>query len=378
MSIDPKIITVFLDASPSGRKRVAHAASLAQRWNAHLIGVYATFSGVTLPPYMSYARGEKAIVDVIAYEDQLDADAEAAAARVSEDFQTLCARLNVPGEFHAIGRENSIEEAIRIAFHSDLILVGHPEPHGLPDYLSAEQLLLQSGMPLLIVPNEWEGQTIGNKILIGWNATRQVRRAVADAMALLVAAQSVTVLVIDPRRGQQHGQDPGSDIALHLDRHGAHVHLEQVPSLGDSIPAILLSYAEHNASDLLVVGAYSHARLKEVILGGTTRTLLENMPIPTLMSRRVYIDDCLGRQAKDACGLSSGHPFIINQCHRCPLIRGQTTDSAGDSGAAFVRFQHLVCVHLGVHRVEVVGNRFGLHAPSVIDAKIHHDPVEPG
>jgi nucleotide-binding universal stress UspA family protein len=241
------------------------------------------FAGVMLPAWMSYARGDNAFKQVTAYRRQLDSDAEGAAARVDEHFRALCAGLNVSGEFRRIDRGSSAEEAIRIAFHSDLVMVGRPEPHGLPDYLSVEKLLLASGAPTLIVPNAWEGETIGNKILIGWNATRQARRAVADAMAFLVAAESVTVLVIDPEG--QHDEPPCSDLALHLDRHGVRVHLEHVSSRGYSIPAILLGYAEKSASDLLVVGAYSHARLKEVLFGGTTRTLLAQTPMPTLTSR---------------------------------------------------------------------------------------------
>jgi nucleotide-binding universal stress UspA family protein len=159
------------------------------------------------------------------------------------------------------------------------------EPHGLPEFLSVEKLLLTSGAPLLIVPNAWEGETIGNKILIGWNATREARRAVADAMAFLVSAKSVTALVIDPDDEHQNAEDRGSDFAICMDRHGAHVDLEHVTSRGYSISAVLLGYAEQSASDLLVVGAYSHARFKERLLGGTTRTLLTHTPMPTLMSR---------------------------------------------------------------------------------------------
>ena len=285
MSIDPKIVTVFLDASASGRKRAAHAASLAQHWRAHLIGVHSIFEGVTLPPSMCYARGEQAMGAVVAYEHQLDSDAEARAAELGEYFRAACAGLGVSGEFCPIGRENTRAEAIRIAFHSDLIIVGDPEPLGLPDGLSTERLILETGAPLLIVPNNWKGEKIGSNILIGWNATREARRAVTDAMPFLVTAESVTLLVIDPDGNHRHGQDSGSDITLHLRRHGAHVDFEQVASNGSSVSAILLSYAERSASDLLVVGAYSHARLPEALLGGTTRTLLARTPMPTLMSR---------------------------------------------------------------------------------------------
>jgi nucleotide-binding universal stress UspA family protein len=285
ISSSRKTITVFLHSSSSGRKRAAYAAALAQRWDAHLVGVNVVFAGVRAPPSMSYARGAQALKQVAAYKRQLDSDAMAAAARVNEHFQTLCAEQQVSGELRAIDRVNSLEDAIRVAFHSDLVIVGHPDPHGLPDDLSVEKLLLASGAPTLIVPTTWEGETIGDKILIGWNATREARRAVADAMGLLVKAQSVTVLTIREDEEDQDGDERGSDIATWLDRHGAHVHLEQLSSHGFSIPAVLLGYAEQNASDLLVLGAYSQARLKEVLLGGTTRTLLTHMPMPTLMSR---------------------------------------------------------------------------------------------
>lgn len=286
MSMSPKTITVFLDASPTGQKRAAHAASLAQRWGAHLVGVHVVYAGVSLPPYMANARGKGAYNQVIDYERQLDSNAEAVARQVGAHFTALCAELKVSGEFRAIGRENSVAEAIGIAFHCDLVIVGHPEPHGLPDGLSLEKLLLVSGAPLLIVPNAWKGETIGTRILIGWNATRQARRAVADSMAFLIAAQSVTVLTIDSRERRLFGEGgDGADIAAHLDRHGAHVVLEQIPSHGFSIPAILLGYSEQCSSDLLVIGAYSHARLRELLFGGTTRTLLAQTPMPTLISR---------------------------------------------------------------------------------------------
>jgi nucleotide-binding universal stress UspA family protein len=285
MSLGPKTITVFLDASPSGRKRVVHAATLAQRWGAHLVGVNVVFAGISLPASMSFARGGLAFKQVAAYKRQLDSDAEDSAIEVDVHFRSVCSKLGVSGKLHQIGRINTAAEAIHCAFPSDLVIVGHPEPHGLPDELSVEKLLLASGAPILIVPNAWEGATIGNKVLIGWNASREARRAVADAMGFLVTAESVTVLVIHPSEESEPDEDEASDIAEWLRRHGAHVDLAQLPSQGFMIPAVLLSFADHTSSDLLVIGAYSRARLKERLLGGTTRTLLTHTPMPTLMSR---------------------------------------------------------------------------------------------
>jgi nucleotide-binding universal stress UspA family protein len=100
-----------------------------------------------------------------------------------------------------------------------------------------------------------------------------------------VAADSVTVLIIDQAGHYPHGEAPGADIALHLVRHGAQVRVEQLASRGSPIAQVILSHAVRSASDLLVVGAYSHARLRELLLGGTTRTLLAQMPVPVLISR---------------------------------------------------------------------------------------------
>jgi nucleotide-binding universal stress UspA family protein len=91
--------------------------------------------------------------------------------------------------------------------------------------------------------------------------------------------------VIDSLGNRRHGEEPGADIALHLARHGAHVDVEQITSHGSPIARIILGYALHSASDLLVVGAYSHARLMETLFGGATRTLLAQMPVPVLISR---------------------------------------------------------------------------------------------
>jgi nucleotide-binding universal stress UspA family protein len=285
MPIEPRTITVFLDASPSGARRAAHAVALAQRWGAHLIGVHVVFAGVTPHPSMCYVRGGSAIRQVIVDECDLEAVAEAASVLLGRRFRALCAGASVPGEFRAIRRGRTEEEAVLNSLQSDLVVVGHPEPHGLPDDMSPERMLLASGVPLLIVPNAWAGETIGDRILIGWNKSRQARRAISDAMGFLVAAASVTVLVIDQVGSQPDGQEPGADIALHLVRHDVYVRIERVASRGAPIAQVILASAVRNGSDLLVVGAYSHARLRELLLGGTTRTLLARMPVPVLISR---------------------------------------------------------------------------------------------
>jgi nucleotide-binding universal stress UspA family protein len=283
--LHPKTVMVFLDASPSGKRRAAHAVALAKRWDAHLVGVHVVFTTQALHPSDSYAIGERAIQQVIAHQERVYSDDEAAAYRVGEEFGDLCSRSNVAWEFRPIGRGQPGEEAILNALHSDLAIVGHPEPHGLPGHVSLETIVLRSGTPLLVLPNVWQGEVIGDNVLIAWNAGRPARRAVSDAMSFIVAAKAVTVLIADPARRSRCGEEPGADIALQLARHGAHVNVDRVISNGSSIAEVILSYARQSGSDLLVFGAYSHTRLGEHLLGGTTRTLLSQMPFPVLVSR---------------------------------------------------------------------------------------------
>jgi nucleotide-binding universal stress UspA family protein len=285
MSIDPKTITVFLDASPSGERRLAQAAAFARRWGAHLVGVYAVFNGATPHPSVAYARSERAIAGVIAHERRVDEACECTTTEVCEHFQALCDGLGVSAEFRAIQRGKTAETAIINSLHSDLLVIGHPAPSGLPDDVSAEKILLACGVPLLIVPNDWKGETIGDQIMIGWNASPEARRAVSDAMSFLVAADSVTVLIVDPEGCKWLGESVGCDISQHLSRHGAHVEVEQVASRGRPIAEVLLDRATQSGSDLLVAGARNPAHLKEILFGSATRTLLTKMPVPVLISR---------------------------------------------------------------------------------------------
>jgi nucleotide-binding universal stress UspA family protein len=284
VATDRKAIAVFVDASPSGQKRAAYAGAIAQRWGADVVGVQVV-GPETMPGYMCNARGDTAAEAVIAYQRRLASDARAAERLAHERFQVLCAGLKVRGEFRGIRRAEAEEGAILNAFQCDLVVVGHPAPDGLPEHMAPERILLESGGPLLIIPNAWAGETIGEKIVIGWNATREARHAVSDAMAFLVAASSVTVLLIDPQEHWGHGEEPGADVALYLTRHGAPVAVERLTTRGSSVAEALLAYVQQHATNLLVLGAYSHARLRELLLGGVTRTLLARMPVPVLISR---------------------------------------------------------------------------------------------
>jgi nucleotide-binding universal stress UspA family protein len=278
-----KNIGVFVDTNPEGEQRVDYAATLAHQCGAHLAGIHVVSAG--LPEHRTdyYVLGERAIRASLAWEKAAD---EAVTTTVRRRFEAISAKCDLSAEFRVIRRGGPNEDLILCLLHCDLVVIGQCELHELPGYLSPERLLLASGAPILVIPSGWKSEPVGKKILVGWNASRQARRAVADALPFLVAAPSVTLLVVDPeKRADRHGEDPGADIALYLARHGANVEVEQVSSRGSPVADIILSYAADHGVDLIVIGAYSHARSVEVVFGGVTRTLLKQAPIPVLMSR---------------------------------------------------------------------------------------------
>src|SRR5206468_1617267 len=139
--------------------------------------------------------------------------------------------------------------------------------------------------PVLVLPYAGRFETVGRRVLVGWNARREAARAVHDALPLLRQAESVTVLAIDPVRGAHgHGEEPAADLALHLARHGLQVTARQTDSAGLDPADVLLNTAADEGADLIVVGGYGHSRVREVVLGGVTRRLLRTATVPVLIS----------------------------------------------------------------------------------------------
>lgn len=275
-----KTIAVFVDPSAVGEARTAYAVKLAFRHRAHLIGIFAVPSGWDGNPSASFVRGQAAIRQLI---EQHAASELAATNAANRSFSTVSTREVISFEFRYLRQGDANEGTTLNALHSDLVIVGGPELSGLPREWSAEGLLLATGVPFLILPEHWT-EPAAEHVIVAWNASREARRAIADALPLLVSALSVTILMVDPQKNARHGEEPGADVALYLSRHGAKVVVEQVRSNGEPVGDVILGFAKRHNNDLIVVGAYSHARTAEMIFGGVTRHLLRDSAIPLLIA----------------------------------------------------------------------------------------------
>ena len=279
-----KTILAFTDETDAGEKITDHAADLAQRCGAHLVGVYGITGHPGEFPADAFARGKAALGAVIARRHAAETDLAATAGR---RFAAATRKRGInSGEFRVIWSGRGAEDAFVNSLRCDLMIVGHPHAAGLPRSWSAERLAIASGVPALLIPESWPAErAIGQNILIGWNASREARRAMVDAMPLLSLATSVTVVVVDAARTPDlFGAEPGADISLVLCRHNIPVQLRQVTSGGGSVAEAILASATEAGCDLIAIGAYSHARTAELIFGGVTRELLARTSVPILLS----------------------------------------------------------------------------------------------
>lgn len=274
-------ILVQLDATEQGRARLRIAADLARQHGAQLIGIHAF--DLPLPFAAADAGSGMALADLL---KRMRDDAAATAASVEAAFREQLRHDGIDGEWRLV--EGPVAERVALhARYADLLVLGQADPEGEPpaDDATIEAAMFTSGRPILVIPHSGNFTTLGRRVVIGWNGSREATRAVHDALPLIAGAEQVTVLAVNPRSGTVAlGDEPGADIARHLARHGLKVTVERTEATEISAGDLLLNRAADLSADLIVTGAYGHSRVREMILGGVTRTLLRHMTVPVLMS----------------------------------------------------------------------------------------------
>ncbi|KWO72392.1 universal stress protein, partial [Burkholderia stagnalis] len=174
------------------------------------------------------------------------------------------------------------------ARHADLLVLGQTDPRDRTTFIAhhfVEDVLMGSGRPAIVVPYAGRVRKLGENILVAWDGGREAARAVADALPLLTRARSVNVETVARKRPDPDETPAGVDVAAYLERHGVRSSFSTTPREPDiGSGATLLNRASDLHADLLVMGAYSHTRMHERVLGGATRTVLKSMTVPVLMS----------------------------------------------------------------------------------------------
>lgn len=274
-----KTLLLHVDDSSACAKRTQLAIDLAQTFDAHLIGLYGV-PPFPIPAHMRAELGET-------YETWCKRLLKDARERAQAGFKDWISHAGIAAEWRCAERE--VLEAFQLeAPYADLNIVGQTDPDAESPSVGRdfpELICLTSGRPVLVIPYAGTFARIGERVLIGWNGSREAARAVSDALPFLKQASEVAVLAVNPQRDDSsHRDDPGANLVKCLARHG--VKAEAMQSYSDEVDAgnLLLSRAADLSADLLVMGAYGHSRVREMVLGGVTRTLLRDMTLPVLMS----------------------------------------------------------------------------------------------
>ena len=270
-----KDILFLLDPEADAQPAAPFATAFADRLGAHL-----TAAGVIYEMLVpSGFTGDYPAEIMAALTDQSrQRNASAYAALCKAAPASLRSELV---EIDAIPGEARYELA-RLARHFDLTILAQPRERNGEDALMAESALLESGRPVLFVPHIQSRPPKIGRVVVAWDGSRTAARALADAQGILEKAGAIDVVSIaDPRLGYK--ELPGFNITRHLARHGLNAELKRLPMSGD-IGETLLSYAADAGADMLIMGGYGHSRLREFVLGGTTRTILQSMTLPIFMS----------------------------------------------------------------------------------------------
>ncbi|GAB5463869.1 universal stress protein [Hoeflea alexandrii] len=204
-------------------------------------------------------------------------------------FEKACETAGLSHEWRPVrspGGDSAVS-ALVSARSADLVVVRQPDRAADEDMATnVEALLFEGGRPVLFLPPNGKLASPIRRVLIAWDGSREAARATHDAMPLLKAAEAVEVVIVDPDKLPDIDAPlAGTDIASCLSRHHIHVNVTTVSKgSGSTAEAISAQVAASNA-DLVVMGAYTHQRLREWLFGGVTRAFLESSPVPVLMSR---------------------------------------------------------------------------------------------
>ncbi|MBT8436704.1 MAG: universal stress protein [Gammaproteobacteria bacterium] len=275
-----KNILIHLDHSSGCSNRLDIAFELARKFDAQLTGLFIVPDYV-VPSYVEAQISVDLITDVTEKAVAKAREKLAGYQKLADDAGISMQARVVEGQVIPILREHTK--------YSDLLLLGQDQPDD-PDnssYGLADALLFEGACACVVVPHSGKLEAPGKRVLLTWNASRESARALREAMPFLTRAETVVVLSSEPDDGDSQtarGHPHAQELDKLLKSHG----IESVSS-GISDPDIsttdaIIGQAVDMNADMIIMGAYGHARLREIILGGVTRDLLKQSPVPLFLA----------------------------------------------------------------------------------------------
>ncbi len=284
-----KILTPFMNARSAERSFQA-AASLARAFKAHIDAVHMRLQ----PPSSTAAYYPYPYAYIPIDVKEFENAARVLAGELEDVFNAQSRRLNVSvmdEADHAQSKgataswtDSSGDFPERMAARArcaDLVVLAHPDDES-PVYENTliEELLFQSGRPLFLARRD--SQDLPKNVVVGWSGSLEGARAVHGALPLLQRAENVTVSCVGPISA---GVEPPEKLVSHLRLHGVRAQsVSKSVEKGEDAETVFADYARSQGAELVVMGAYSHSRWREAILGGFTKTMLGQSDFSLLMA----------------------------------------------------------------------------------------------
>jgi nucleotide-binding universal stress UspA family protein len=276
-----KTILAILDTADNSGVVADFAFAIAAQNNAHVIGLHAeTISAVPLVAPME-------IPDPVAVQALQDM-AHSETTEVERIFRQKANAAGASFEWRSFATSTGYGSAplIESARSADLLIASQADPAKPSDsHVDVDSFLFESGRPVLMIPYIIRQPKPIKRVLIAWNGSKEASRATFDALPILKAADEVEIFSVDPADTAQSPLTAGADIAANLARHGVKATLATAESFDKSPSQVIENRLSDSSIDLLVMGAYTHSKLWQMIFGGTTKTLLQSMTALTLLSR---------------------------------------------------------------------------------------------
>jgi nucleotide-binding universal stress UspA family protein len=277
------LLVPFFDDDPA-QVALDAAISLAERFHSHVEGLF-----VVRPPQVIDGEG---MAMMASYVTQLEEEGERLAERARQRFESVMTPRGVSlgpmgadeGRITASWREFEGLEGQVLGDYGrlfDLVVIGRGFGYPWSDWdAMCEAALFECGRPVLITPEKGPGVP-GENVAIAWNGSTETARTIALSMPVLARAKKVTVITVE---GWSVPGPDGAQVTQHLVRNGIDATLSHVAPDGRSPGQAIVEESHSAGADLLVKGAYTQSRLRQLVFGGATRHILYGADLPVLMA----------------------------------------------------------------------------------------------
>jgi nucleotide-binding universal stress UspA family protein len=275
-----KNLLVHIPTERPLRPAVDGSVSLALSCGAHLDGIATAYESSASVPFV--AEGGAAVASIMELEYERATERAEAALRVFE-IEAKTAEISFGSRSVAGTFVEVVSTVGATARLYDLTIVSQGEPDlDTFDNQLPQELLLQTGGPLLFMPYTFRGTFKPSRVGICWDGSRLAARALRDAMPFITRADTLTTITVNA--SEVPAEASPDQLAKHLARSGLPVRTVAFDADARSVEPSILSVAADESLDLLVMGGYGHSRTRETVFGGVTREMFRSMTVPVLMS----------------------------------------------------------------------------------------------